>query len=110
MNPSDSFLKQLNEVVASGLPSPIFDYCAIQSNFSSTQLANKVLLRGVKYLFKDNLNDLIVPTLGTSNIDGSALADNVITYYGKAPKVESIAHTQYFKQPGTWDFIVKNLR
>jgi hypothetical protein len=56
------------------------------------------------------LTDLIVPMLGTSNIDGRALADNVIRYYGKVPKVERIAHTQYFKQPETGDFIVKKLR
>jgi hypothetical protein len=82
----------------------------IQSSFSSTHLVNKILLRGLKFLFKDNLNDLIVPTLGTSNIDGKPLADKVIKYYGKAPKVESVAHTQYFKQVETWDFIVQSLK
>ena len=71
MNPSDALLKQLNEVAAGGFPSPIPDYYAVQSSFSSTQLVNKVLLRGVKCLFKNNFNDLIVPTLGTSTIDGS---------------------------------------
>jgi hypothetical protein len=58
----------------------------------------------------DNLNDLIVPALGISNIDGSPLADKVTTYFGKAPKVESIAHTQYFQQARTWDFIVESLK
>jgi pimeloyl-ACP methyl ester carboxylesterase len=110
MNPSDDFLKQLNAVTASGLPSPIKDYSAIQSSFSSTHLVNRILLRGARLLFKDNLNDLIVPTLGTSNIDGNTLADKVIMYFGKAPKVESIAHTQYFKQAETWDFILQSLR
>lgn len=110
MNPSDDFLKEINAATARGTPSPSADYSAIQSNFSSTHLANKILLRGLKYLFKDNLNDLIVPTLGTSNIDGSPLADKVIRYYGRAPKVESIAHTQYFKQESTWDFVVQSLK
>jgi pimeloyl-ACP methyl ester carboxylesterase len=110
MDPSDALLKQLNEVAAGGFPSPIPDYYAVQSSFSSTQLVNKVLLRGVKYRFKNNFNDLIVPTLGTSTIDGSPLEDGAVRYFGKAPKVESIAHTQYFKHPETWDFIVGNLR
>lgn len=110
MNPSDNFLKVLNEVGAGTLPSPILDYYAIQSSFSSEHLVNIVLLRAVSYLFKHNLNDLIVPTLGTSNIDGSSLSDDAISYYGKAPKVESVAHTQYFRQPETWKFIINSLR
>jgi pimeloyl-ACP methyl ester carboxylesterase len=110
MNPSDTFLKQLNEGTTGGASSPINDYYAIQSSFSSANLANKILLRGVKYLFKDNLNDLIVPTLGTSNIDGIALTDDVVTYFGKAPKIESIAHTQYFKHHETWAFIIDKLK
>jgi len=110
MDPSDSFLKQLNEVAPSGLPSPLVDYSAIQSNFSSTHLANKILLGGVKHLFGNNLNDLIVPTLGTSNIDGDILADTMVKYYGRPPGFESIAHTQYFRNRATWDFIIQNLR
>lgn len=108
MNPSDEFLKLLNRVVGNRLPS-VSEYYAIQSNFSSAHLANEILLCGVKYLFKDNLNDLIVPTLGTSNIEGRTLPETVVTYFGKAPRVESIAHTQYFKQRETWDFIIDSL-
>jgi hypothetical protein len=70
----------------------------------------RLLLSAVKYLFKSNLNDLIVPTLGTSNIDGTVLPDNVIVYFGKPPKINSVAHTQYFQHKETWDFIVDKLK
>jgi hypothetical protein len=109
MDPSDSFLSELNHPAAGG-PSPLGDYYAVQSNFSSASLVNKVLLEAVKYLFKGNLNDLIVPTLGSSNIDGTALGSDSVSYFGAPPKVENVAHTQYFQQKETWDFIADKLK
>jgi pimeloyl-ACP methyl ester carboxylesterase len=110
MNPSDNFLAQLNQTSTASTHSQLSEYYAVQSSFSSDTLVNKILLSGVRYLFKDNLNDLIVPTLGTSNIDGIMLPESFVNYFGKAPKVESIAHTQYFQHKDTWDFILEKLK
>ncbi|HWZ98413.1 MAG TPA: alpha/beta hydrolase [Candidatus Dormibacteraeota bacterium] len=109
MDPADAFLKEINLPGPPGTVSPLGDYFAIQSNFDLNGVVNTVLLKGLKYLFKGNLNDVIVPTLGVSNIDGTTLPDKVTKYYGAPPLVESVAHTQYFQQEATWKFIDDNL-
>lgn len=106
MNPTDRFIKDLNQPAGAASPSPLADYYAIQSNFSLKGIVNQVLLKGLKYLFDQELNDVIVPTLGVSNIDGTTLPGNVTRYYGEPPKVQSVAHTQYFQQAETWNQIV----
>ncbi len=102
MCPGNDFLTELNESAPAGAPSPLPDYYAIQSSFSLDGIVNQVLLAAVKYLFKGKLNDLIVPTLGVSEIDGTDLPSTVIYYYGKPPASDAVAHTRYFEHPDTW--------
>ncbi len=102
MCPGNELLTELNKGGPAGTPSPLSDYYAIQSSFSLDGIVNQVLLAAVRYLFKGNLNDLIVPTLGVSEIDGTGLPSNVVYYYGKPPASEAVAHTRYFGQLQTW--------
>lgn len=102
MCPGSAFLASLNQGGPAGTPSPLPDYYAIQSSFSLNGIVNQVLLAAVKYLFKGNLNDLVVPTLGVSEIDGTGLPSGVVYYYGKPPGVDKVAHTRYFQQVETW--------
>jgi hypothetical protein len=106
MNPGDSFLTLLNQPASS----PLSDYYAIQSSFSLSGIVNQVLLKAVKYLFKDNLNDLIVPTLGVSKIDHSTLPSVDIKYYGAPPGQDDVAHTRYFQREDTWNYILSVLK
>ena len=102
MCPGNDFLTELNQSAPAGASSPLPDYYAIQSSFSLDGIVNQVLLAAVKYLFKGKLNDLIVPTLGVSEIDGTDLPSTVIYYYGKPPASAAVAHTRYFEHRDTW--------
>lgn len=100
MNPGNEFLTLLNQGSGDGKPSPLADYSVVESSFSVDGIVNQVLLAAVKYLFKGNLNDLIVPTLGVSEIDGVGLAPEVVYRFDG-----DVAHTRYFERPETWQRI-----
>jgi hypothetical protein len=74
----------------------------LEHSFSLDGIVKQVLLAAVKYLFKGKLNDLIVPTLGVSEIDGTGLPSTVVYYYGKPPASDAVAHTRYFGHPDSW--------
>jgi len=54
-------------------------------------------------LFLGQQNDLVVPTLGVSDVNGASLPSLQVDEY---PQSANVYHTDYFYQQGTWDSIV----
>lgn len=110
MDPGHNLLTLLNQAVLAGSPGPANDYYAVQSAFSAQgAILNAVMKTAMGYLFKGALNDLIVPTLGVSDIDGSSLASSRVLYYGQSPKADDVPHTGYFVRQETWDLVTSSL-
>ena len=57
----------------------------------------------VDALFLGQQNDLVVPTLGVSDVNGASLPSLQVDEY---PQSANVYHTDYFYQQGTWDSIV----
>jgi hypothetical protein len=49
------------------------------------------------------MNDLVVPTLGVSTVNGQTLPGTQVDLY---PRSANVYHTDYFYQQGTWDSII----
>src|SRR5258708_14685270 len=97
MCPGKNFLTVLNKGVPAGSAPPACDYYAVQSAFSAPgAIFNAVMKTAMGYLFKGALNDLIVPTLGVSDIDGTPLEPARTLYFGQPPKNNDVPHTGYF--------------
>ena len=102
MNPGNPFLEQLNS--ASNDTSP---YYGIQADFQPTGgLATAIENDGVDALFLGKANDLVVPTLGVSDVNGQTLPGMQVDAY---PQSANVYHTDYFYQQGTWDSILEFL-
>lgn len=102
MNPGNPFLVQLNS--ASGDITP---YYGIEADFQPTGgLATAIENNGVDALFLGEANDLVVPTLGVSNVNGQTLSGPQVDAY---PQSANVYHTDYFYQQGTWDSILSFL-
>jgi pimeloyl-ACP methyl ester carboxylesterase len=99
MNPGNPFLTQLNCASSDNAP-----YYGIQADFQPTGgLATAIENNGIDALFGDKANDLVVPTLGVSNVNGQALSGTQVDAY---PQSANVYHLDYFDQQGTWDAIL----
>jgi pimeloyl-ACP methyl ester carboxylesterase len=106
--PGSDLIRALNEPAAAGAD-PRLDYCAVQSNYTpSGGLAKAILGAEVDRIFGQKQNDLIVPTLGVSEIDSSVLEENRVKYFGKN-ETDNVPHTDFFSRPETWEHILCNL-
>jgi len=102
MNPGNPFLNQLNAA-----SSDISPYYGIQADFQATGgLATAIEGNGVDALFLGQPNDLVVPTLGVSDVNGLTLPGTQVDAY---PQSANVYHTDYFYQQGTWDSILEFL-
>jgi pimeloyl-ACP methyl ester carboxylesterase len=101
-------LRALNASAAKGA-NPRLDYFAVQSNYTpSGGLAKAILNAGVDRLFGEKQNDLIVPTLGVSEIDSSILDGNRVKYFGQNGK-DNVPHTDFFSRSETWNHILAHI-
>jgi hypothetical protein len=102
MNPGNPFLTQLNAA------SPDVDpYFGIEADFQpSGGLARAIENNGVDALFLGSANDLIVPTLGVSQVNGQTLPALQVDQY---PQSANVFHLDYFFQQATWDAITRFL-
>jgi hypothetical protein len=114
--PGSDLLLALNHPSPSTGMSPTNDYFAIQSNYSpadDTSLGKAILDHtanaAVDFLFHNDQNDLIVPTLGVSNIDSGVLDSKRVKYFGQVQK-DNVAHTRFFQRQDTWDHALNALR
>jgi len=99
MNPGCPFLVQLNNASTDDTP-----YYGIEADFQPTGgLATAIENNGVDALFLDQMNDLVVPTLGVSTVNGQTLPGTQVDLY---PRSANVYHTDYFYQQGTWDSII----
>lgn len=99
MNPGSPFLTELNAA-----SSNVGDYYAIEANYQpSGGLAEAIENDGVDALFQSAENDLVVPTLGVSMLNGQTLPGTQTYPY---PQGANVYHTIYFKQQETWDQIL----
>jgi pimeloyl-ACP methyl ester carboxylesterase len=99
MNPGNPFLTQLNSASSNNAA-----YYGIQADFQPTGgLATAIENNGVDALFGEVANDLVVPTLGVSNVNGQTLAGTQVDAY---PQSANVYHLDYFDQQGTWDAIL----
>jgi len=99
MNPGNPFLAQLNSASTGNNP-----YYGIEADFQPTGgLATAIENNGVDALFLGEANDLVVPTLGVSDVNGQTLPSAQVDAY---PRSANVYHTDYFYQQGTWDSIV----
>jgi pimeloyl-ACP methyl ester carboxylesterase len=102
MNPGNPFLAQLNSASNDTRP-----YYAIQADFHPTGgLATAIESNGVDALFLGEANDLVVPTLGVSDVNGQTLLGTQVDAY---PQSANVYHTDYFYQQGTWESILRFL-
>jgi pimeloyl-ACP methyl ester carboxylesterase len=103
-----ALLKALNAPAATGA-NPGLDYFAVQSNYTpSGGLAKAILNAGVDRLFGEKQNDLVVPTLGVSEIDSSMLDENRVKYFGQNGR-DNVAHTDFFSRSETWSHILAQM-
>ena len=99
MNPGNPFLTQLNAASTDNGP-----YYGIEADFQPTGgLARAIENNGVDALFLGQLNDLVVPTLGVSEVNGQDLPATQVDAY---PQSADVYHLDYFFQQGTWDSIL----
>jgi len=99
MNPGNPFLAQLNAASNDDTP-----YYGIEADFQPTGgLATAIENNGVDALFLGEANDLVVPTLGVSDVNGQPLPGTQVDAY---PQSANVYHTDYFYQQGTWDSIL----
>ncbi len=102
MDPGSPFLAELNVPPLS----PAF-YSAVEADYQPTGgLATAIENNGVDALFLGDVNDLIVPTLGVSEVKGQPLPPAQVDEYGQAT---GVYHLNYFYQGGTWDRILQFL-
>jgi hypothetical protein len=107
-SPGSDLLKALNTPVATGA-NPSADYFALQSNYTpSGGLAKAILNAGVDRLFGEKQNDLIVPTLGVSEIDAAMLDENRVKYFGQKDK-DNVSHTDFFSRVEIWKHILAHM-
>ncbi len=59
-------------------------------------------------LFGEKQNDLIVPTLGVSEIDAAVLDENRVKYFGQNEK-DNVPHTGFFSRAETWKHILAHM-
>jgi hypothetical protein len=103
MNPGTPFLTLLN----SNYPGGNDSYYAIEADYQPTGgLARAIENNGMDALFLGQKNDLVVPTLGVSEVNEVTLPPVQVDEY---PQSANVYHTDFFWQQGTWDAIVKFL-
>jgi hypothetical protein len=106
--PDSDLLVALNAAAVTG-SDPRLDYYAVQSSYTpSGGLAKAIMTAEVDNLFGKKLNDLVVPTLGVSNIDASGLAEDRVKYFGQNGK-DNVSHTDFFSRSETWNHILAHL-
>jgi len=113
--PGSDLLLALNHPSPSTSVSPTNDYFAIQSNYEPGQdssLAKAILDHSgnavVDFLFHNDRNDLVVPTLGVSKIDDGQLDSKRVKYFGQIQK-DHVAHTRFFREQDTWKHVLNSL-
>jgi hypothetical protein len=113
--PGSDLLLALNHPSPATSMSPTNDYFAIQSNYSpahDSSLAKAILDHAgntvVDFLFHEDQNDLIVPTLGVSKIDDGVLDSKRVKCFGQV-NADNVAHTRFFEQQDTWGHVVRSL-
>jgi hypothetical protein len=99
MNPGNPFLRLLN-----ASSDDITPYYGIEADFQPTGgLATAIENNGVDALFLGAENDLVVPTLGVSQLNGQTLPGLQVDTY---PPDRNVYHTDYFYQLPTWNSIL----
>lgn len=102
MNPGNPFLTQLNAASPDNS-----SYYGVEADFQPTGgLAQAIENNGVDALFLGEANDLVVPTLGVSEVNGQTLSGTQVDAY---PQSANVYHLDYFHQQGTWDAILRFL-
>lgn len=95
MNPSSAFLTQLNAAGA------VTDYFGIQAEYAATgSLAQAIEDDGTEALFLGAANDLVVPTIGVSEVNSTTLPAAQTLAYSKTANPE-VCHLTYFYQQKT---------
>lgn len=103
MDPNEKFLKTLNATGTKGT----IEYGALAANYEPTDAALISVIRvadaAMDKIFRDQQNDLVVPTLGVFEKNGSAYfpIDKMFTFDDKA----GIMHTSFFGSPKTAEMI-----
>ena len=115
MCPGSDLLLALNHPSPATVPPVTSDYFAIQSNYTPDRNSSlgKVILDNVANtvvdrLFKNDRNDLIVPTLGVSRVDEEQLDAGKVKYFGQVQS-DNVAHTRYFQEKDTWSHVLQCL-
>jgi len=99
MNPGNPFLTQLNAASTDNS-----SYYGVEADFQPAGgLAQAIKNNSVDALFLGENNDLVVPTLGVSQVNGQALQGTQVDAY---PQSANVYHLDYFYQQGTWDAIL----
>jgi hypothetical protein len=113
--PGSDLLLALNHPSPSTSVSPTDDYFAIQSNYEpgkDSSLGKAILDHAgnavVDFLFHNDRNDLVVPTLGVSKIDEGQLDSKRVKYFGQIQK-DNVAHTRFFCEQDTWSHVLRSL-
>lgn len=97
--PSSAFLTQLN--APNVPPVDLTRYFGVEADFyPDGGIAIALLKKSVGKLFHGEANDLIVPTLGVSNVDRLELPTAQVQKYGHTDRVH---HTSYFRYASTWE-------
>jgi hypothetical protein len=103
--PASRFLTKLN---APKCPSiDVQGYFGIEAEFHPDGgIAAAMLDKGVDRLFRGNANDIVVPTLGVSQVASAKLPPLQVKQYGLADHVH---HTSFFRHLPTWEYIAESL-
>jgi hypothetical protein len=103
--PSSSFLKALNAARAPLLN--LTSYWGIEADFHPNGgIASALLDKGLDRAFNNQANDIVVPTVGVSQIASAALSSTQIKKYGAG---DGVYHTCFFRRVATWEFIAAAL-
>jgi pimeloyl-ACP methyl ester carboxylesterase len=104
-SPASPFLTRLNTPKAP--PMEVGGYFGIEAEFHPDGgIASAILDKGVDKLFRGKPNDIIVPTLGVSEIASANLPVLQVKKYGFDDHVH---HTTFFRHRPTWEYIAESL-
>jgi hypothetical protein len=99
MDPGSPFLTTLNDPPPSNA-----SYFAVEAVYQPAGgLAKAIENNGVDALFLGQQNDLVVPTLGVSQVKGQTLPAQQVNEYGPS---SDVYHLNYFYQQQTWDRVL----
>ena len=104
-SPASPFLTRLNTPKSPSMK--LGGYFGIEAEFHPNGgIASAILDKGVDKLFRGKPNDIIVPTLGVSEVASANLPATHVKKYGAD---EHVHHTTFFRHRPTWEYIVETL-